>query len=221
MHTTVHGLDNVEDVKGLCTEGGDEGDKMQVVLNVGGVNFTTTGITLRTCGIPYWTSVSQVVNDIDIDVDGTIVPSAVFIDRDPFMFRHILNYVRAPTIWGADQLEGLSDGTKRQLIAECNYYCMDDMIQAIQLSMAVERKTRETRLAQVFQDLQGEKGKDGRHGNIGPQGCQGRQGYYGTDGKAGPRGANGTDGKSGPRGANGKDNNDEKGWKRWLIAGGK
>lgn len=69
--------------------------KDKVVLNVGGTTFITTTSTLRTFGT------ETTLGALTLQ---TFTDEPVFIDRDPELFRHILNCMRNRNVLGADEL---------------------------------------------------------------------------------------------------------------------
>ena len=111
----------------------------KVKLNVGGTLFHTTVSTLTSP-----TGQSSMLHamfahsshfPLELDDKG-----AVFLDRDPQLFRHILNYLRD----GSLPLSSLSAATKLGLLREARYFGMSGLMREVQAEVR-EMKKRERR----------------------------------------------------------------------------
>jgi hypothetical protein len=98
-----------DEVKNSCDE---------IVLNVGGTRFSTCLVTLNNA------PESQLSKRFDVYAD----PSApAFIDRDPTLFRHILNWLRSQHL---DQCVNTIESLK-DLKCEADFFCIKDLVMAI------------------------------------------------------------------------------------------
>lgn len=87
-----------------------------VKLNIGGSKFATTTDTLTSIPDTYFSAMFSGRWDLILEEDGTY-----FVDRDPFVFRYILNYMRefpSPTL----NVFGLTREEQTSLAAEAEYY---------------------------------------------------------------------------------------------------
>ena len=84
-----------------------------ITLNVGGVPFCTSRQTLEALGGAHF--FGGLVRALG---DGT-ESTALFIDRDPTHFRHVLNHLR-----GSTTAPATADGIE-QLIAEADFYALE------------------------------------------------------------------------------------------------
>ena len=112
----------------------------KVRLNVGGTLFHTTVSTL-TSPTAHSSMLSAMFGSshahfpLELDDKG-----AVFLDRDPQLFRHILNYLRD----GQLPLSSLSAATKLGLLREARYFGMGGLMREVQAEVR-EMKKRERR----------------------------------------------------------------------------
>lgn len=83
-----------------------------ITLNVGGVYFITRRATLTAS--PFFDALVRHRWEDEI-----------FVDRDPFYFRHVLNWMRGVRVLPDE------DVALRELAWEADYYCMQDMRDAI------------------------------------------------------------------------------------------
>jgi hypothetical protein len=96
-------------------------------LNIGGKIFDTTPDTLAGC--PYF---KQFLSGKELghrfDEDGRL-----FVDRNGDLFSHILEYLRSRR----RPPQHIIDGQKNALLAECAFYCMDELIGNIHGELSV------------------------------------------------------------------------------------
>ena len=97
-----------------------------VVLNVGGCLYQTSKETLLKYD-NYFRALVEHGNCEDI----------IFIDRDPSLFRYILNWLRGTTVLPDDTL------SLKELLMESDFYCMEDMKNEISVRIATSTTTLE------------------------------------------------------------------------------
>tara|TARA_B100001989_G_scaffold252812_1_gene236365 strand:+ start:1520 stop:1867 length:348 start_codon:yes stop_codon:yes gene_type:complete len=81
-----------------------------VTLNVGGCLYQTSKETL-----------SKNNNYFRALVEHSSCEDIIFIDRDPSLFRYILNWLRGTTVLPDDTL------SLKELLMESDFYCMEEM----------------------------------------------------------------------------------------------
>lgn len=81
-----------------------------VTLNIGGVLYQTSKETLSK-GNNYFRALVEHTNCEDV----------VFVDRDPSLFRYILNWLRGTNMLPDDTL------SLKELLMEADFYCMEEM----------------------------------------------------------------------------------------------
>jgi hypothetical protein len=84
-------------------------------LNVGGVYYATHRSTLANSSSTFFSALARAHPD----------DTEVFVDRDPSLFRHVLNWLRGVRHLPED------DMALRELEWEADYYCMRDLSDAI------------------------------------------------------------------------------------------
>jgi hypothetical protein len=94
----------------------------KVLLNVGGTLFTTTVTTLTKCPDSMFTAMFSGRYQIEKDEQ-----QAIFIDRDPTHFRHILNFLRDNCL--TDNMKAPT--VISELKAEAKYYQLQTLIDAL------------------------------------------------------------------------------------------
>ncbi len=92
-------------------------------LNIGGTTFTTTITTLLSKPGSYLSEMFSGRWEVKKSNDGT-----VFIDRDPFVFRHILNYLRGDVV----PLAHLTPLELHSLLADAKFYKLEELENQIQ-----------------------------------------------------------------------------------------
>jgi len=100
-----------------------------IELNVGGQVFSTTRDTLMSAGDSFFSSL--VGGDFGVHRDTRGLP---FIDRDPKLFRHVLNYLRSQCTSLA--LDKESKAQLAALQAEAEFYQVSPLIKEVQCRMA-------------------------------------------------------------------------------------
>ena len=93
---------------------------MIIYLNVGGIFYVTSKDTLERYD-NYFRGLVQ--HQLDPPEE------SFFIDRDPYLFRYILNWLRGVAVLPEDGL------TLRELLYEADYYSMDDMVSSIKTKL--------------------------------------------------------------------------------------
>lgn len=93
---------------------------MIIYLNVGGVFYVTSKDTLEKYD-NYFRAL------VKVHVDNP--EESIFIDRDPYLFRYVLNWLRGVAVLPEDAL------TLRELLFEADYYSMEDMVSAIKTKL--------------------------------------------------------------------------------------
>ena len=88
-----------------------------VELDVGGTSFKTTLATLARHPHTFFGALAKNRGD---------ATSAIFIDRDPTHFRHILNYLRSGVLTAP-----ASEDAKRELLVEAEFYGMQSFARAL------------------------------------------------------------------------------------------
>ena len=88
-----------------------------VELDVGGTSFKTTLVTLARHPHTFFGALAKNRGD---------ATSAIFIDRDPTHFRHILNYLRSGVLTAP-----ADDDAKRELLVEAEFYGMQSFARAL------------------------------------------------------------------------------------------
>ncbi|XP_023321940.1 BTB/POZ domain-containing protein KCTD3 [Eurytemora carolleeae] len=104
--------------------GGGGGGGEIINLNVGGTRFSTSRQTLTTIPDTFFTSMLSGRINTQKDELG-----AIFIDRDPELFRCILNYLRTRCV----NVEGLSTNSISQIKHEAEYYGISPLIRKLTL----------------------------------------------------------------------------------------
>ena len=119
----------------------------RIKLDIGGTLFTTTVKTLRTVSGSFFDDMlkkinannnnncNQISSYFDLQSDGSI-----FIDRSPFVFEHILNYLRGYTI----SLSNLDEKEKRALLEDSSFYNLSQLFESV--NDAINSKTFETEI---------------------------------------------------------------------------
>ena len=138
---------------GTHTEPG-EAQPQLVTLNVGGRLFHTTVGTL--CGIPCRGSMLHTLLSADwqhkllLDQQG-----AIFLDRDPDLFCHVLRYLRTSTTEGrggvlpSEQENPNHRLLLKQLLGEAQFFCLTEMERKIQRRLHQEKR----RALEVFSQV--------------------------------------------------------------------
>ena len=105
-------------------------DNDMLSLNVGGTTFTTLTQTLLKIPDTYFSAL--VSGRWNKSINNASASRAIFIDRDPSMFAHILNYMRAfpKRYMGA---MSLSQAKQRQLEDECDFFGVPQLMDDIRL----------------------------------------------------------------------------------------
>jgi hypothetical protein len=114
-----------------------------VKLNVGGTVFHTTTSTLLSMEKSGASSSTPNVFHAIFDSNGVSrrfahdcdERGAIFLDRDPTHFRHVLNYLRDGTI----QLTGMSTQHKHALLREAKFYGLHGLTATIQNDLRQQR----------------------------------------------------------------------------------
>lgn len=110
-------------------------------INVGGQTFSTTRETLEAAGTSFFSGLISGNFGVQRDSKGHI-----FIDRDPKLFRTVINYLRSQ----CTQLvvEDSNKGKLRAILAEAEYYQVEPLIEELnKLVEAVEAKEKQEREA--------------------------------------------------------------------------
>eukprot|EP01095_Lingulamoeba_sp_RSL-Kostka_P001411 TRINITY_DN11986_c0_g1_i1.p1 TRINITY_DN11986_c0_g1~~TRINITY_DN11986_c0_g1_i1.p1 ORF type:complete len:323 (+),score=81.30 TRINITY_DN11986_c0_g1_i1:27-995(+) len=111
-----------------------------IKLNVGGVVFYTTSTTLslskNSMLYAMFSKESKFNNPVIID-------DAIFIDRDPVYFRVILNYLRT------NKLIFDKGINKRGLLEEARYFCIESLVEMIELLLSNETNQDEIFLKSI------------------------------------------------------------------------
>eukprot|EP00899_Mesostigma_viride_P001846 jgi/Mesvir1/11662/Mv00059-RA.1 len=94
-------------------------------LDVGGTVFATSLSTLLSQEGTFFSGMFGGRFDPRMEEDGTY-----FIDRDPSMFHHILNFLRAPEAFPSSMLD-MSAADLRRLEREAEFYCIISLLQQI------------------------------------------------------------------------------------------
>eukprot|EP01116_Phalansterium_solitarium_P022992 TRINITY_DN7837_c0_g1_i1.p1 TRINITY_DN7837_c0_g1~~TRINITY_DN7837_c0_g1_i1.p1 ORF type:complete len:349 (+),score=83.36 TRINITY_DN7837_c0_g1_i1:96-1049(+) len=97
----------------------------RVRLDVGGTVFCTTLSTLTRVEQSYFASMFSGRWPLEQQDDGSY-----FVDRDPFVFRHVLNYLRGENI----ELSELSVAERKALLRDIDFYQLPELRQAISKS---------------------------------------------------------------------------------------
>ena len=103
-------------------------------LNVGGTDFPTTQTTLER--FPYFAALCKDCH-------------AVFVDRDPTHFRHVLNYMRG----GATVPERRQDIA--ELCIEADFYCLFEYAEQLNAALTARREPTD-RLVHAIEQLRGD-----------------------------------------------------------------
>jgi len=104
-------------------------DSHIIKLNVGGVVFDTTAETLNAAGPSFFSSILSGTFGVSHDERGRI-----FIDRDPKMFRYVLNYLRSQ----CTQPIKFEEKSKYYLLhAEATFYQIESLI--VELEARIEK----------------------------------------------------------------------------------
>lgn len=90
-----------------------------ITLNIGGCIYQTSKETLKK-NDTYFRALVEHSNCEDI----------IFVDRDPSLFRYILNWLRGTTVLPDDTL------SLKELLMESDFYCMEDMKNEITVKLA-------------------------------------------------------------------------------------
>lgn len=90
-----------------------------VTLNIGGCFYQTSKETLRKNNT-YFRALVENSNCEDV----------IFVDRDPYLFRYILNWLRGTTVLPDDTI------SLKELLMESDFYCMEDMKNEIVVRLA-------------------------------------------------------------------------------------
>lgn len=101
----------------------------EIVLNVGGTFFSTCRVTL-----------SNAPNSMLFArfAKSSFHPSSFFIDRDPTLFRHVLNWLRSRQLDHAVN----SINLLRDLQVEAAYYCIAELEKAISVRISLLQSRR-------------------------------------------------------------------------------
>jgi hypothetical protein len=94
------------------------GDCDEIILNIGGTKFSTCRITLKNA--PKSVLFARFCTT-------SFKSSSLFIDRDPTLFRHILNWLRSKKLDSV--LDTISE--LRDLETEADFFCLIDLKDAI------------------------------------------------------------------------------------------
>ena len=94
-------------------------------LNIGGVHFTTSVVTLTQEADSVLSAMFNGHNAVHRDKDGSY-----FIDRDGTHFRYILNFLRE----GATAVDSFPEnpGLLKELLTEAKYYHLGSLITALE-----------------------------------------------------------------------------------------
>jgi len=106
-------------------------DHRVVQLNVGGVCFTTSRSTLHMA--PYFRALT------------CDEAAAIFIDRDPTHFRHVLNHLRGSTMTPSDSTSLM------ELRVEADFYGLVDYVESIDDALRHHPGSFEVTVAQIAQ----------------------------------------------------------------------
>jgi hypothetical protein len=109
-------------------------NRKRVDLNVGGETFSTSLATLTSHPKSLFAEIFSGSFEEDLDSDGSY-----FIDRDPVVFLHVLNYLREQLI----PVDTLSVRERDALLADAEYYqlpLLAGLVMEKQKEMAVERR---------------------------------------------------------------------------------
>tara|TARA_A100001015_G_C14739922_1_gene613257 strand:- start:54 stop:395 length:342 start_codon:yes stop_codon:yes gene_type:complete len=111
---------------------------MIIYLNVGGILYVTSKDTLE----KYNNYFSAIMRNKEYNSE-----ESIFIDRDPCLFRYILNWLRGVTVLPEDAL------TLRELLYEADYYSMEDMTTAIKTKLDTST-TLQTEISKISKLMQ-------------------------------------------------------------------
>jgi len=93
-----------------------------IELNIGGTRFSTTITTLTSQKGSFFEAMFSGRWNTKAQKDGSY-----FIDRDPFVFRHILNFMRQQPL----DLELLTTQEKKTLLLDANYYQLVNLVEIL------------------------------------------------------------------------------------------
>ncbi|CAF1345342.1 unnamed protein product [Adineta steineri] len=95
--------------------------KGMVILNVGGVKYTTNVSTLTCMGNPFFTVLFSEQGKLERDPND----NSIFINRNGTLFEHILEYFRTNTIHSDIMTY---EPLRQRLIIEAEYFCVHNLI---------------------------------------------------------------------------------------------
>ncbi|EGD75380.1 hypothetical protein PTSG_06457 [Salpingoeca rosetta] len=96
--------------------------RSRVQIDVGGTVFTTSKQTLTKFANSFFASMFSGRHELQPEDDGSF-----FVDRDPFVFRHVLNFMRGQP----PQLEELSDVELKALKQDAQFYQLPELLEAL------------------------------------------------------------------------------------------
>lgn len=102
-----------------------------VRLNVGGTIFVTTRATLESSPVPTYFNALTSDSHRHLYDD---MSNALFIDRDPQHFRHILNYLRDGSI---PLTRSNDDQQLLEILKEAQYYSIEGLVEKIKLHLNI------------------------------------------------------------------------------------
>eukprot|EP01089_Gocevia_fonbrunei_P011433 TRINITY_DN2473_c0_g1_i1.p1 TRINITY_DN2473_c0_g1~~TRINITY_DN2473_c0_g1_i1.p1 ORF type:complete len:314 (-),score=73.88 TRINITY_DN2473_c0_g1_i1:71-1012(-) len=104
----------------------------RIKLDVGGKIFATTLTTLVACQGSYFEAMFSGRWDLKKQEDGSF-----FIDRDPFVFRFVMNFLRGEPF----QVELLTEEKKHKLLEDAEFYHLDKLVDLLKPIKPVELLT--------------------------------------------------------------------------------